>query len=87
MNRCNISLFDTTSSSITFIIGAALFVVQLAFDIMVSVRQEYRHLLPRTTVFYGSSSEGLKESLSWAPATMWVLSCSYVLYFPVDSIT
>ena len=70
-----------------FIIGAALLVVQLALEIIVSSPFNIDSFTPKTTVLIASNSDGAVRITFLAPAnTCWFIS-SKVLYIPVDSIT
>ena len=74
-------------SSITCIIGAALLVVQLALEMMVSEPFKMWWFTPKTTVFMASISEGADNITIYAPAERCALNSAKVLNFPVDSIT
>ena len=71
----------------TFIIGAALFVVQLAFDITVSVPSKTCSFTPKTTVLIRSSSGGAESITFLAPAVRCFERPSLSLNAPVESIT
>ncbi|MNS19449.1 hypothetical protein D3C72_511690 [compost metagenome] len=75
------------NSSMILIIGAALFVVQLAFETISSVPSKICSFTPRTTVFIVSTSEGAERITFFAPASRCAFNSSCVLYLPVDSIT
>jgi hypothetical protein len=65
--------------------GAALFVVQLALEIIVSVRLEYDRLHLLQQFLY--TSDGADKITFFAPAIMCAFKSSKVLYLPVASIT
>ncbi|MNY37706.1 hypothetical protein D3C86_1722870 [compost metagenome] len=69
------------------IIGAALFVVQLAFETIVSFPSKIFSLTPKTTVLMVSTSDGAERITFLAPASRCAFNSSCVLYFPVDSTT
>jgi len=56
-----------------FIIGAALFVVQLALETIVSVPSSMCSFTPRTTVFISETSDGADKMTFFAPAIMCLL--------------
>ena len=74
------------SSSNTFTIGAKQFVVQLAFETIVSSPVNVSSLTPRTTVMSGSFA-GAVIITFFAPASICCDAPSLVLKIPVDSTT
>ncbi len=74
------------NSSIILSMGAALFVVQLALEIMVSVPSNVFSFTPKTTVFISSTSDGAERMTFFAPAKICWFRSSKVLCFPVHSI-
>ena len=75
------------SSSITFIIGAALFVVQEALEIMLAFKVCVFSDTPKTTMSMVSSSGGTDKITFLAPLFMWYSKSSRSLNLPEHSIT
>src|SRR5690606_21744623 len=68
-----------------FNMGAALFVVQDAFEIIRSVGRKMEWLTPKTTVLISSSSGGTERITFLAPFFKWFSNCSRLLNLPVHS--